>query len=77
MGYGLLCVPYPEDIFDLAGRIDGALTANACGDAESVLVRKPHATALTAPERTARRRTRTAGTPAPHRLPAAGQALRP
>ena len=24
MGYGLLCVPYPEDVFDLAWRIDGA-----------------------------------------------------
>ena len=23
MGYGLLCVLYPEDVFDLAGRIDG------------------------------------------------------
>jgi hypothetical protein len=33
MGYGLLCVLYPEDAFDLAGRIDGALTAYACGDA--------------------------------------------
>ena len=33
MGYGLLCVLYPEDVFDLAGRIDGALTAYACGDA--------------------------------------------
>jgi len=30
MGYGVL---YPEDVFDLAGRIDGALTAYACGDA--------------------------------------------
>src|SRR6266581_52909 len=36
MGYGLLCVLYPEDIFDLAGRIDGALTAYACGDALGV-----------------------------------------
>jgi len=27
MGYGLLCVLYPEDVFDLAGRIDAALTA--------------------------------------------------
>jgi ADP-ribosylglycohydrolase len=26
-------VLYPEDVFDLAGRIDGALTAYACGDA--------------------------------------------
>jgi len=33
MGYGLLCVLYQEDVFDLAGRIDGALTAYACGDA--------------------------------------------
>src|SRR5262249_15165330 len=33
MGYGLLRVPYPEDVFDLAGRIDGALTAHACRDA--------------------------------------------
>ena len=33
MGYGLLCVLYPQDVFDLAGRIDGALTAYACGDA--------------------------------------------
>ena len=33
MGYGLLCVLYPEDVFDLAGHIDGALTAYACGDA--------------------------------------------
>ena len=33
MGYGLLCVLYPADVFDLAGRIDGALTAYACGDA--------------------------------------------
>ena len=36
MGYGLLCVLYPEDVFDLAGRIDGALTAYACGDALGV-----------------------------------------
>jgi ADP-ribosylglycohydrolase len=33
MGYGLLCLMYPEDVFDLAGRIDGALIAYACGDA--------------------------------------------
>src|SRR6266496_39890 len=33
MGYGLLCVLYPQDVFDLAARIDGALTAYACGDA--------------------------------------------
>jgi ADP-ribosylglycohydrolase len=36
MGYGLLCVLYPEDVFDLAERIDGALTAYACGDALGV-----------------------------------------
>src|SRR5689334_8754128 len=36
MGYGLLCVLYLEDVFDLAGRIDGALTAYACGDALGV-----------------------------------------
>jgi hypothetical protein len=36
MGYGLLCVLYPEDVFDLAGRVDGALTAYACGDALGV-----------------------------------------
>jgi ADP-ribosylglycohydrolase/tetratricopeptide (TPR) repeat protein len=36
MGYGLLCVLYPEDVYDLAGRIDGALTAYACGDALGV-----------------------------------------
>jgi ADP-ribosylglycohydrolase len=36
MGYGLLCVLYPEDVFDLAWRIDGALTAYACGDALGV-----------------------------------------
>jgi ADP-ribosylglycohydrolase len=36
MGYGLLCVLYPENVFDLAGRIDGALTAYACGDALGV-----------------------------------------
>jgi len=29
MGYGLLCVLYPEDVFDIDGRIDGALTASA------------------------------------------------
>ena len=33
MGYGLLCVMYPEEVFDLAERINGALTAYACGDA--------------------------------------------
>ena len=36
MGYGLLCVLYPAEAFDLAGRIDGALTAYACGDALGV-----------------------------------------
>src|ERR1035441_9374386 len=36
MGYGLLCVMYPEEVFDLAARIDGALTAYACGDALGV-----------------------------------------
>jgi ADP-ribosylglycohydrolase/tetratricopeptide (TPR) repeat protein len=36
MGYGLLCVLYPEDVFDLAGRIDGALIAYASGDALGV-----------------------------------------
>jgi ADP-ribosylglycohydrolase/tetratricopeptide (TPR) repeat protein len=36
MGYGLLCVMYPEEFFDLAGRIDAALTAYACGDALGV-----------------------------------------
>ena len=36
MGYGLLCVLYPGDVFDLADHIDGALTAYACGDALGV-----------------------------------------
>ena len=36
MGYGLLCVLYPQDVFDLAARIDGALTAYTCGDALGV-----------------------------------------
>ena len=36
MGYGLLCVMYPEKVFDLGERIDGALTAYACGDALGV-----------------------------------------
>ncbi len=36
MGYGLLCVLYPEEVFDLTARIDGALTAYACGDALGV-----------------------------------------
>jgi ADP-ribosylglycohydrolase len=33
MGYGLLCVMYPEEVFDIGERINGALTAYACGDA--------------------------------------------
>ena len=50
MGYGLLCVMYPEEVFDLGERIDGALTAYACGDAlgvpwESVPDAKTDATA--------------------------------
>ncbi len=36
MGYGLLCIMYPEDVFDIGERIDGALTAYACGDALGV-----------------------------------------
>ncbi|HEV2253393.1 MAG TPA: ADP-ribosylglycohydrolase family protein [Streptosporangiaceae bacterium] len=36
IGYGLLCVLYPGDVFDLAARIGGALTAYACGDALGV-----------------------------------------
>ena len=36
MGYGLLCLMYPEEVFDLGERIDGALTAYACGDALGV-----------------------------------------
>ena len=36
MGYGLLSVLYPEEVFDLAPRIDGALAAYACGDALGV-----------------------------------------
>jgi len=36
MGYGLLCVMYPEEVFDLSQRIDGALTAYAYGDALGV-----------------------------------------
>ena len=43
MGYGLLCVLYPEEVFDLAGRIDGALTAYACGDALGVPWENPPA----------------------------------
>ncbi len=41
MGYSLLCVLYPEDVFDLAGRIDGALTAYACGDALGLPLESP------------------------------------
>jgi tetratricopeptide (TPR) repeat protein len=37
MGYGLLRVLYPQEIFDLAARIDGALTAYACGDTSTCL----------------------------------------
>jgi len=33
MGYGLLCLMYPEEVYDLGERIAGALTAYACGDA--------------------------------------------
>jgi tetratricopeptide (TPR) repeat protein len=36
MGYGLLCVLYPQDVFDVGERIDGALIAYACGDALGV-----------------------------------------
>jgi ADP-ribosylglycohydrolase/tetratricopeptide (TPR) repeat protein len=36
MGYGLLCLMYPEDVYDLGERIAGALTAYACGDALGV-----------------------------------------
>ncbi len=36
MGYGLLCVMYPEEVFDLGERIGGALTAYAFGDALGV-----------------------------------------
>ncbi len=36
MGYGLLCVMYPGEVFDLGERIEGALTAYACGDALGV-----------------------------------------
>jgi ADP-ribosylglycohydrolase/tetratricopeptide (TPR) repeat protein len=50
MGYGLLCVLYPDDIFDLAARIDGALTAYACGDALGVpWENQPDATAHATP----------------------------
>src|SRR5262249_60064090 len=33
MGYGLLCLMYPQEVYDLGERIAGALTAYACGDA--------------------------------------------
>jgi ADP-ribosyl-[dinitrogen reductase] hydrolase len=33
MGYGLLCLMYPHDVYDFGERITGALTAYACGDA--------------------------------------------
>jgi len=36
MGYGLLNLMYPEEIYDLGERIAGALTAYACGDALGV-----------------------------------------
>jgi len=36
MGYGLLCMMYPAEVFDLGERIGGALTAYACGDALGV-----------------------------------------
>jgi ADP-ribosylglycohydrolase/tetratricopeptide (TPR) repeat protein len=36
MGYGLLCVLDPEEVFDLGERIDGALIAYSCGDALGV-----------------------------------------
>jgi ADP-ribosylglycohydrolase/tetratricopeptide (TPR) repeat protein len=50
MGYGLLCVLYPDDVFDLAARIDGALTAYACGDALGVpWENQPDATARATP----------------------------
>ena len=50
MGYGLLCVLYPADVFDLAARIGGALTAYACGDALGVPWESPSSatTGLTA-----------------------------
>ena len=50
MGYGLLCVLYPQEVFDLAARIDGALTAYACGDALGVpWENQPDATARATP----------------------------
>jgi tetratricopeptide (TPR) repeat protein len=36
MGYGLLCLMYPEEVYDFGERILGALTAYACGDALGV-----------------------------------------
>lgn len=36
MGYGLLCLMYPKEVYDLGERIAGALTAYACGDALGV-----------------------------------------
>jgi len=52
MGYGLLCVLYPEEVFDLAVRIDGALTVYACGDALGVPWESPPgATAHATPSR--------------------------
>jgi ADP-ribosylglycohydrolase/tetratricopeptide (TPR) repeat protein len=36
MGYGLLCLMYPQEVYDLGERITGALTAYACGDALGV-----------------------------------------
>jgi ADP-ribosylglycohydrolase len=36
MGYGLLCLMYPQDVYDLGERIAGALTAYAYGDALGV-----------------------------------------
>jgi ADP-ribosylglycohydrolase len=50
MGYGLLCVLYQAEVFDLAARIDGALTAYACGDALGVpWENQPDATAHATP----------------------------
>ena len=36
MGYGLLNIMYPEEVYDFGERIAGALTAYACGDALGV-----------------------------------------
>ncbi len=36
MGYGLLCAMYPEEVFDLGDRINGALISYAYGDALGV-----------------------------------------